>query len=168
MRRPSHWRPCRVAALAALALGVLACSPAARFKALCFFFDGVPGAPGGRQVKPGEKPGGFHPERPAATPKPAPLPILSTHKPVAEKRCKECHASGGMFVPIRMTEQLCDKCHKEKREKEGWNHGPINLGTCVPCHRSHESPYPHLLDKPASRGLSALSQGRYGARGEGA
>lgn len=147
MRGRLQWRSCRLAVLAVLALGLLACAPGARFKVLCFFFDGVPGGPSRHPKASAEELKPRRPGVPVATPRPTPLPIISTHRPVADKRCKECHSSGGMFMPIEMTQQLCDKCHKEKRLKEGWNHGPINLGTCVPCHRSHESPYPHLLDK---------------------
>jgi predicted CXXCH cytochrome family protein len=50
--------------------------------------------------------------------------------------------------PLAIDARLCDRCHGEQRQREGWNHGPINLGTCIPCHRAHESPYPHLLDRP--------------------
>jgi predicted CXXCH cytochrome family protein len=43
---------------------------------------------------------------------------------------------------------MCDQCHREQRLREGWNHGPVNLGTCIPCHVAHESQYPHLLERP--------------------
>ena len=52
------------------------------------------------------------------------------------------------FAPGAKDAALCDRCHKEQRIREGWDHGPINLGTCVPCHRPHESEYPYLLEKP--------------------
>lgn len=142
----------RLVVLGFFAGAALACSPAARFKVLDLLFDGVPGGRPAR--KPAPPPvdlasrSSLSPRRPAATPRPAPLPVVSTHKPVAEHKCGECHSSGGGYVPIQLDERLCDKCHREKRVREGWNHGPINLGTCIPCHRAHESPYPHLLDKP--------------------
>lgn len=137
----------RLIGLVMPAILFFACTPATRFKTLTFFFDGVPGskpAPPPRQPKtaitiPGQTP------RP---PRPTPLPIISTHKPVVERQCEQCHVQGGGISPIAMDIKLCDKCHKQEREQKGWSHGPINLGTCIPCHRAHESPYPHLLDKP--------------------
>lgn len=148
---PAQWRAARLLGLAALASALLACSPATRVKVLGFLFDGVPGAPSARPAPSSDaaqRQALYHPAGAVATPRPTPLPIISTHRPVAERHCRECHQTEGRFVPIEMTEQLCDKCHKAQREREKWDHGPINLGTCVPCHRSHESPYPHLLDQP--------------------
>jgi predicted CXXCH cytochrome family protein len=89
------------------------------------------------------------PPPPKATARPGPPPIVSTHKPVADHQCRMCHQSNrGYYEPIGVDEQLCDRCHKDLRLSQGWNHGPINLGTCLPCHRAHESPYPHLMDRP--------------------
>lgn len=133
--------------LGLLGILLLACSPATRFKVLHFFFDGVPdGKP--KKHAPQRPPSPYHPLRAPRKPAPAALSIVSTHKPVAERQCRQCHESGGSFVPIVVDEKLCDKCHRVTREREGWNHGPINLETCLPCHRAHESPYPHLLDLP--------------------
>lgn len=149
MKSMAYRRVSRAGALGLLALMMLACSPATRLTMLNFFFDGVPdgkprpaGAVGQRPPSP------FHPERPAVAPRATPLPIVSRHKPVVQRQCKLCHETGAGYTPIAVDEQLCDRCHKSQREKEGWNHGPINLGTCIPCHRAHESPYPHLLDRP--------------------
>ena len=136
------------AALLILAFSALACSPVARHRVLNFFFDGVPGGKGDA-VKAERPPSLFHPTAaPLTTPRPTPPPIVSVHKPWAERQCRVCHESEGRFVPISLDEKLCDRCHREQREREGWSHGPINLGTCVPCHRPHDSPYPRLLELP--------------------
>jgi predicted CXXCH cytochrome family protein len=129
---------------------ILACAPATRHKVLCFFFDGVPDGktPSGGAVAKVREPSVFHPLVAPYKPRPTPLPIVSVHKPVQERRCNVCHETERGYMPISMDEALCDRCHKEQRLREGWDHGPINLGTCIPCHRAHESPYPHLLDKP--------------------
>lgn len=146
----SRWRAARLLVLFSLASALLACSPGTRVKVLGFFFDGVPGAPNARPT-PAElarRQAAFNPANPSATPRPTPLPVVSTHRPVAERRCGECHQREGRFVPVDVGDHVCDKCHKERREREKWDHGPINLGACVPCHRAHDSPYPHLLDQP--------------------
>lgn len=151
MKRMPTRRAARAIGLGLLTLGLLACSPATRLTVLSFFFDGVPGGkpmPAGAAAARPSASSPFHPERAVATPRPTPPPIVSTHKPVVERKCGLCHETGAGYTPIALDERLCDRCHKAKRDKEGWNHGPINLGTCIPCHRAHESPYPHLLDQP--------------------
>jgi predicted CXXCH cytochrome family protein len=129
-----------------------ACAPDTRYRVLSFFFDGVP-APGEQPKLPESRTRPetalFHPLRAGAQ---APLPTVkapaSIHPPVRERKCGACHDPSDVSAPLALDERLCDKCHKEQRQREGWDHGPINLGTCIPCHRAHESPYPHLLEKP--------------------
>ena len=141
-----------------VSFGLLACAPTARYRVLNFFFDGVPkpgseGVVGGAQAVQVE----ISPFRQALieaarNAPPIKIPeapkIVSVHKPVAEKRCTECHDTSRGLEAMARDATLCDKCHKEQRLKEGWSHGPLNLGTCVPCHQPHESPYPHLLERP--------------------
>ncbi|OPZ08390.1 MAG: hypothetical protein BWZ08_01202 [candidate division BRC1 bacterium ADurb.BinA292] len=137
-------------ALAGLALLLASCAPPRRQEVLSFFFDGVPGA--GEAGAPAGAADGlsplFHPEPAEALSAPAAPPVGSVHAPVFQRQCNTCHDPTSGLAPRGKDAALCDRCHQEQREREGWNHGPINLGTCIPCHRAHESPYPHLLDKP--------------------
>lgn len=125
-----------------------ACSPTFKTRVLTFFFDGVPGTEPVQTVE------ALNPDevssfpRPKVTPRPTPPPIVSVHEPVRERKCRECHVVAGQMQILSKDASMCDKCHYEQRVKEGWNHGPINLGTCIPCHVPHESIYPHLLEKP--------------------
>lgn len=131
----------------------MACAPTTRYRVLSFFFDGVPPPPGmeiAEPMGPGES---ISPFRAALQAMPrAELPdvaqIVSVHAPYAERQCSECHGSVMTLDAIPRDAALCDRCHLEQRVEEGWNHGPINLGTCVPCHRPHNSIYPHLLEQP--------------------
>lgn len=135
---------------------IIACASTTRYEVLNFFFDGVPSP----EITTQTKTVGYPRVSPfrvsldyiamARTPQPTPAaaPIVSVHKPVAEKKCLECHDPNAGLQPFARDAKLCDRCHKEQRQREGWAHGPINLGTCVPCHRSHESPYPYLLEEP--------------------
>jgi predicted CXXCH cytochrome family protein len=146
-----------VAGVAIIGLAiVIACASTSRYEVLNFFFDGVPSPEMTTQTET-VKPVTVSAFREALdyiartrTPQPASMapPIVSVHKPVAEKKCLECHDPNKGFQPIARDAKLCDRCHGEQRQREGWAHGPINLGSCVPCHRSHESQYPFLLEKP--------------------
>lgn len=142
----------------ALVCFLVACAPEARYRVLSFIFDGVPPPPGMRVESPISLSGGpaysstfngglsLAARGESAPPK---VTFLSVHKPVAENKCTECHDSKLGFDTLPPHDaRLCDKCHLKQREKEGWNHGPINLGTCIPCHVPHRSRYEHLLSKP--------------------
>lgn len=152
---PVRWRHGPLLLL--LMAGMLACAPAPRYRVLSFFFDGVPDpdAPTtSTQVTHRRRPYALphRPARPITVP--AALPYVSQHKPYAERQCDGCHdlTSGNESMTAGMG--LCDRCHEEQRVRERWSHGPINLGMCTPCHKAHESPYPHLLEEP----LPALCQ----------
>lgn len=135
-------------------LGMLAaCAPYTRYRVLSFIFDGVPhpdatnGYPGPitQPVSEFQQAIAGVPKLP---PKVQPPKIVSVHKPVADRQCSQCHDMSTGSLDVIPDDQLCDKCHKEQRIQEGWDHGPINLGTCVPCHKPHDSIHEHLLDQP--------------------
>jgi len=145
-----------LAVIASATVVLVACAPESRYRTLSFFFDGVPPPPGLEHLAP-EQPSNRRasafqaaiaalPEREEVR-SPTRL-ALSVHAPVRERRCRECHGSGASLEEIPRDASLCDKCHLEQRQAEGWDHGPINLGVCIPCHRSHDSEYEHLLDRP--------------------
>lgn len=136
-------------------LAVSACSPVARYRVLSAVFDGVPPPPGmvvapADALEPavagasafGEGMDRLRAARPPRTPLPT---IVSVHRPVAERKCRECHDLNTPDAGLRHDATLCDRCHKEQRQRENWDHGPINLGTCIPCHVPHRSPNAHLL-----------------------
>lgn len=140
-------------------LVAVACSPSARYRALSAVFDGVPPPPGTSDPngapatsKPQEELSAWQIElREAKATKPArvTVPVIrSVHRPVAERRCRECHDLDQLGGPMEYDATLCDRCHREQREREGWSHGPINLGVCIPCHVPHRSPHEHLLAWP--------------------
>ena len=143
--------------LLAGALGLLAaaaCAPEQRYDTLSFFFDGVPPPPGVLPAEPDPAAAsrhdvvtevGFTPvvQRPTSL-----QPVVYVHTPVRRRECRECHDTAGTMAVLGNGAQLCDKCHYEQRVREGWDHGPINLGTCIPCHAAHSSPYEHLLEQP--------------------
>ncbi len=130
-----------------LFVSAAACAPATRQRVLTFFFDGVPGAGGEMAATGPEAPSRYRPKvTPLATP--VPVVMVSVHAPVFQRKCNTCHDPMRGLEPREQGMKLCDECHGEERKAKQWNHGPINLGTCVPCHRAHESQYPHLLQQP--------------------
>lgn len=142
-------------AVLVLAGGVAtSCSPAGRYRVLSAVFDGVPPPPG--MVVEGMDELDLDPNASAFSqglatmrarrgPIAKPVKMVSVHKPVAENRCNECHNMDHPGADLARDATLCDKCHLEERQAKGWDHGPINLGTCIPCHLPHESPHEHLL-----------------------
>jgi len=137
---------------------VVACAPETRYRVLSFVFDGVPppSGPDVVEITPVAKPpgytktfnGGLSLAAQGKTPLEVRTVVLSVHKPVAENQCGECHdPSMGFDTMPAHDARLCDKCHQKQREEEGWSHGPINLGTCIPCHVPHKSTHLHLLSK---------------------
>lgn len=157
MTRRDRRRSCMVAAAAILFAGLVAasCSPAARYRALSAVFDGVPPPPGMPKTSVPALPADdaaksalrdgleqLRGEKPARAPLPA---IVSVHKPVAERQCRDCHDMAKPDAGLSHDATLCDRCHLDQRQREGWDHGPINLGTCIPCHVPHRSVHEHLL-----------------------
>ncbi|GAB4321391.1 MAG: hypothetical protein Kow0059_16090 [Candidatus Sumerlaeia bacterium] len=152
--RPARTRWLLITIVPLVAAAGLACAPTTRYQVLSFFFDGVP--------NPNAQPGNGLAQAvtlsefrrtvaalPKARPRPAPPKIVSVHRPVAERQCRQCHDLSLGTLDVAPDARLCDNCHHDLRVREGWNHGPINLGTCVPCHKPHESIHPHLLEQPA-------------------
>lgn len=101
------------------------------YKALSFFFDGVP-----------------DPNLPAGVIDPAtgevrPAATVSVHPPYAEENCSECHRSR-----LRMSRNdsgICANCHAGKDSEHPRMHGPVAAGACLWCHHPHESGHRFLL-----------------------
>lgn len=139
-------------------VAVAACSPSARYRVLSFFFDGVPPPPGVEVEEP------RRPERTERLASPfaeglaelrerprefvPAVQIVSVHKPYQENNCRACHDTERDMLDILPDATLCDRCHLEQRMEEEWDHGPINIGTCVPCHVPHASVHEALLGQP--------------------
>jgi predicted CXXCH cytochrome family protein len=120
------------------------CDKYSRYRALNFFFDGVP-----------------HPDKPqkekepasvktakAGQPKKAELPPETPrykHPPAEGKDdCSFCHGPmNRMGLPPK---DMCLKCHEHVKEKRPFIHGPAVVD-CIVCHNVHESKTKTLLRK---------------------
>lgn len=148
-----------VGLVVSLSMLMMACAPTTRYRVMSFFFDGVPRPEGVENGRPGHMDYASTSLTPFQASMQAlreqrgevssPQPVfLSIHQPVAENKCGQCHDPRVDFNQMARDASLCDRCHLDQRQEEGWDHGPINIGTCVPCHTPHKSQHPHLLAEP--------------------
>jgi len=149
----------------------IGCSIAEDYEALSFWFDGVPTVEQlearrldklrAKEIK------ALGPltseERLALSGSRVNAVFISTHKPVEEKKCGECH----VITPASSASQsgwasqlpelvvppveLCLRCHEPP--KGTFTHGPAASGACSICHLSHTSPYPHLMRRKRAEDL---------------
>jgi predicted CXXCH cytochrome family protein len=151
----SRRRYCRALAnLTLLAALTGACSTQQRHATLAFFFEGVPPLEGhtpppeiAPPPTPGEPPRGpiaAEPANPTPPTRAAPLP----HQPYVERKCNACHAANFSQDMKGSTREVCSACHEKVLSPGTVQHWPAAKWMCSTCHRSHESPYGRLLDKP--------------------
>ena len=152
------------------------CDKYTRYKALTFFFTGVP-----------------HPDMPDSSSEDRvgmtgeeilkkrreDITIVSyAHGPYGAQQCFQCHStsqtatfrtsadkkgksvqkteqnvSGRLVMPIK---ELCIDCHAAKSVNSAfslglWIHGPVSEGICITCHSPHASTYQYMLKKGSSR-----------------
>ncbi|MBF0313695.1 MAG: DmsE family decaheme c-type cytochrome [Oligoflexia bacterium] len=73
-----------------------------------------------------------------------------SHHPMIEGKvtCVDCHNPHGTITKHNLkadsNNQLCYKCHGDKRGPYMWAHPPVEEN-CLTCHKSHGSRYPKLL-----------------------
>lgn len=79
-----------------------------------------------------------------------------THHPIIEGKvkCSDCHNPHGSqskhMIKAESTNQLCYKCHADKRGPFIWEHPPVSED-CLICHSAHGSRHESLLvDKTAN------------------
>jgi DmsE family decaheme c-type cytochrome len=69
-------------------------------------------------------------------------------------KCSDCHDVHGTFLPnnLRSTEdqnQICTKCHTDKRGPFVFEHAAVRAEGCTTCHTPHGSQNPRLLNMPS-------------------
>lgn len=152
------------------------CDKYTRYKALTFFFTGVP-HPDRVGLAAEEKTGMTGEE--ILRKRKEDIKIVSyAHGPYGAQQCFQCHStsqtatfrtfgekkgesvikteqnvSGRLVMPIN---ELCIDCHSSKSVNSAfslglWIHGPVSEGICITCHSPHASSYPYMLRKGSSR-----------------
>ncbi|MCX7015115.1 MAG: hypothetical protein NTW86_21610 [Candidatus Sumerlaeota bacterium] len=132
---------------------IVACSLETRYRVLTFFIDGVPPLEEYKARKTRSKEAPTTPTLAVAAAKP-PVEFLpgggrgSRHPLMTEAECNLCHNPTQALEVRADWATVCLQCHGQTAKAQGWNHGPINLGRCQPCHLFHEAPNPRLLAEP--------------------
>lgn len=91
-----------------------------------------------------------------------------SHKPVAQKKCLDCHIQAGnhplggktSMALVEKEPSLCFRCHKPFPQKK-IVHSPVKKGTCTACHNPHGAPGRFLID--ADRGQTKFCTGCHDA-----
>ena len=138
---------------------VLGCDPAARYRVLSFFFDGVPppdGMGGKRKMVRGPWGVALDPDDPRAKAILAAAAARAARRPAApetwfvhkayKRPCTPCHSAETSYqVPVKAG--ACRTCHEQHyaMQWDDWAHGPVALGKCDTCHLPHRSMYRRLL-----------------------
>src|SRR4030042_7100449 len=120
------------------------CDKYARYRALNFFFDGVPYPD--EQLKK-EEPASVKTAKAEETKKVELPPQTPRYKhPPAEGKddCSFCH--GPVSRIIIPPKDMCLKCHEHLKENRPFMHGPAVVD-CIVCHNVHESQTKTLLRK---------------------
>ncbi|MFZ4704938.1 MAG: cytochrome c3 family protein [Bacteroidales bacterium] len=124
------------------------CSPTHRYKALSFFFDGVPN-PDNETVLPSN--GSLEGTDSALIAqnliREASRPKIQFHSPYQDKKCASCHNQGQIGKLIESLPGLCYKCHEEFNVRYKVLHGPVGGGQCTMCHNPHMSNNENLLTR---------------------
>lgn len=125
-------------------LFALSCSRQARFKALNFFFDGVPSPDAKRAsaqadtLDQSQRAGELATDSTATN-----VPVYSFHPILEQNECATCHDQQQSFRLSDLPEALCLNCHDQAEEVVV--HEPVASGMCTECHNPHGSQAPHLL-----------------------
>jgi predicted CXXCH cytochrome family protein len=129
----------------ALLLSFFGCTAEKRYKTLSFFFDGVPD-PNAPPVSAEDSEFGGSIGRGKGT-----SAVAYVHKPYAENKCEECHASTGKkFEDFQKPDPLlCIKCHQKELTRYPVMHGPVAVAECQLCHAPHESTIKGMLKQPS-------------------
>jgi predicted CXXCH cytochrome family protein len=121
------------------------CSITHNYKALSFFFDGVP--------DPAKKSANSLND---SISRPDSLaiaqntlgktgPQMIVHPPYQDKQCGSCHDQSTMGKLIKTPPALCYQCHEDFNDKYKIVHGPVGGGYCTQCHNPHMSNTKDLL-----------------------
>lgn len=156
------------------------CSEHTRYKALTFFFTGVPSSEDEKRTL--ER---AHHE--AITMKEGDTSLFSSHSYFTSKKCGRCHQTsfsqsfsgtaqnaiptvslrgeGTANNPRLPLKRICVSCHVNRSDifastNNLWLHAPVTKGNCIFCHFPHQSRYPSLLkDKTENLCLMCHSVG---------
>lgn len=132
-----------------LLVSVLSCDEVKRHQVLTFFFDGVPPLDGEATAED---------SRMETDPRSRRRPQVNerseavwfVHEPWKNRNCNLCHKrlEEKQWALPKLTAsvpELCYQCHIDYPATEPYVHGPVAVGECLLCHKSHKSKIAGLL-----------------------
>jgi DmsE family decaheme c-type cytochrome len=80
-----------------------------------------------------------------------PINVLAYPARISKVKCSDCHNPHGSFslkgmINADSVNELCYKCHAEKRGPYAWEHPPVTEN-CLNCHEIHGSNHANLLTR---------------------
>lgn len=129
--------------LAAIIL-LSACSTQNTYRALSFFFDGVPNPGDADKVVLNDSMQLSLGLDSTLTIAKNSSPEVYYHLPYLDKECASCHNQGQMGSLNSPEPGLCFQCHRD-RAMNSFQHGPVSSGYCSNCHHPHKSKMEKLL-----------------------
>lgn len=127
---------------------IISCSINRNYKALSFFFDGVP-EPSDRIVNTIPGVNDQVSENEDSLTIKIPHETRFYHQPYRLRGCDDCHLQSSVSEMKEQEPELCYQCHKNFDDTYKYIHGPVQGGFCTSCHSPHSSSEEALLLKPA-------------------
>lgn len=123
------------------------CSTTHNYKALSFFFDGVPDPAAETAIQSNDSLNRMDTAAFAQGIMSKTFPQMHLHSPYQDKQCASCHDQGQMGKLLESLPKLCYVCHEDFSNKYKVLHGPVGGGQCTMCHSPHMSVNEHLLTR---------------------
>lgn len=146
--RGNRWIIIGIALLLLLPYLSQGCDPVTRYKALSFFFDGVPDP----RKKPERETQNSQAKTQTGENTSSSADSLQNgrkwyfHPAADENECQTCHDPDAAYRLIESPEKLCLTCHDDKLDAKNV-HAPVEEGLCTECHNPHGTKYPALVIK---------------------
>ncbi|NOY82037.1 MAG: hypothetical protein GXP31_13655 [Kiritimatiellaeota bacterium] len=119
------------------------CSTETRHQWLTVFFEGVPPLRSEAAAARAAQPVVAAPDDTSRVE--STKPVIVTHEPYGERKCRACHASGFSQKLNEPVPELCFSCHNRFQKTPRFAHAPVEAGACLLCHEPHDAKYPNLL-----------------------
>ncbi|MHC4111826.1 MAG: cytochrome c3 family protein [Planctomycetota bacterium] len=129
----------------------MSCDEVERHQVLTFFFDGVPPLDGEVTAEDSRMEADYR-RRQGQQVMEQSEAVWFVHEPWKNRNCNNCHEKKGkgrlalsQSIVIAPVPELCYQCHTDYPAIEPYVHGPVAVGDCLFCHKSHKSRIAGLL-----------------------
>ncbi|MDX2414505.1 MAG: cytochrome c3 family protein [Bacteroidales bacterium] len=124
------------------------CSVKDNYKALSFFFDGVPDPADTLVIPESVIKELADNNRLVNDTLEQKVKRVLYHQPYVNKGCSKCHDRNSVGIMIMEEPDICYQCHDNFNNTYKFIHGPVEGGFCTTCHDPHQSSEGFLLKEP--------------------